>query len=71
VGVLVSRDLLGPNAQSLGETGARELSSSGRVYQGQYYRAPIELHGQDGTAITVPLRVLVVDAFICNSRDLV
>ena len=66
VGVLVSRDLMGPNAQPLGETGAREFSSSGRVYQGQYYRASVELHGRNGTTTTVPLRVLVVEALACD-----
>ena len=66
VGVLVSRDLLGPDAQPLAETGAREFNSSGRVYQGHYYRASVELHGRDSTAATVPLRVLVVDALACD-----
>lgn len=66
VGVLVSRDLLGPSARATGETGAREFNSSGRVYQGRYYRTTVELHGRDGTAITVPLRVLAVDALACD-----
>ena len=66
VGVLVSRDMLGPKAMALGENGAREFDSSGRVYQGQYYRAPIELRGRNGDAVTIPVRVLAVDALVCD-----
>jgi hypothetical protein len=66
VGVLASRDLLGSQAVALGESGAREFNSSGRVYQGQYYRASIELRGRDGSATTVPMRVLGVDALVCD-----
>jgi hypothetical protein len=66
VGILVSHDLLGSGAVALGESGAREFNSSGRVYQGQYYRASIELRGSDGIATTVPMRVLGVDALVCD-----
>ncbi len=66
VGILVSRDILGPRAVGLGESGAREFDSSGRVFEGQYFRASIELRGDGGTVTTVPLRVLGVDALVCD-----
>jgi hypothetical protein len=66
VGMLVSHDMLGPRAVALGEHGAREFNSSGRVYQGQYYRAQVELRGRDGDAVTVPVRVLAVDVVVCG-----
>jgi hypothetical protein len=66
VGILVSRDMLGPRAVSLGESGAREFDSSGRVFEGQYFRASIELRGDGGDVTTVPLRVLEVDTLVCD-----
>jgi hypothetical protein len=68
VGVLTSRDMLGPKAVALGESGAREFNSSGRIYQGNYYRAPIELRGVNGNATTLPIRVLAVDTLVCDPQ---
>jgi hypothetical protein len=69
VGVMISRDVAGPYVTLTGESGGREFSSSGRIYQGVYAKASVSLRDHSGgVARTVPIRVLVVDRILCDPQ---
>lgn len=69
-GVVVPRGALGPRAVELGRRGRVEYTSSGKVFEGTYVRAPLTLNvGSSGDeqprVETLPVEVLAIDRQTC------
>jgi hypothetical protein len=70
LGVVVTKEslIMGPNVHGPGAAGQKFYDSSGFVFTGNYYLAPVAVQLQDGTfAQTNPIMVLAIDGVHCHT----
>jgi len=68
VGVVVPRSVLGSDARDTGTPGRIEYTSSGKIFTGEYYMAPLRIADAAGRYVrTTPIRILAIDAASCDT----
>ena len=69
LGVLVTKQslVIGPNVHGPGAAGQKFYDSSGYIFTGNYYLAPVSVELSDGTYVqTNPILVLAIDGVHCD-----